>query len=126
LDKRALGRAGEDAAKEYLVGQGYNILYRNFRFGRYGEIDLIAGKDGSLCFIEVKSRSGHTYGTPSEAVGYAKQKNILAVANHYLRVVGHSGQKLRFDVVEVYCEKTGGDSHINIIEIRHIENAFGS
>ena len=126
MDRRAAGRAGEDDAYDYIVKSGYRVLYRNFRYGRYGEIDIIAIKDGVVCFIEVKSRSGASYGTPAEAVGYAKRKKILAVANHFLRIGGFGGHKLRFDVVEVYYNKAdrGADGR-KPVKINHIENAFG-
>ena len=126
IDTRAVGRAGEDAARDYLVKNGYRILHRNFRYGRYGEIDIIASKSGVVCFIEVKSRGGAGFGTPAEAVNRAKRKKILAVANHFLRVGGVRGQKLRFDVIEVYFSHGSPPETLRgVREIRHIENAFG-
>lgn len=121
-NKRAIGRAGEDAACAYLENRGYRILYRNFRFGRYGEIDIIATNYDALCFIEVKSRACAGYGTPAESVGYAKRRNIIAVAYHFLRTFDFRDYKPRFDVMEVICEKSGALRPIK--EIRHIEDAF--
>lgn len=40
----------------YLKDTGYRIFARNYRIAA-GEIDLIAGKDGYLIFVEVKYRS---------------------------------------------------------------------
>ena len=37
-----LGKFGEKISIEYLRNNGYKILARNFRMGRYGEIDIIA------------------------------------------------------------------------------------
>ena len=127
-NKRALGREGEDAAVNYLFKRGYRVLYRNFRFSRYGEIDLIALKSGTICFVEVKSRSSAAYGAPAEAVGYAKRKNIIAVANHFIRTCGFQESKVRFDIVEVYYDKIMDANNCEqraVKEIRHIENAFG-
>ena len=101
-DKRAAGREAEAAACAYLANKGYRILYRNFRFGRYGEIDLIAKKSDVICFVEVKSRSGSRFGRPSEAVGYRKRQKILTVAAHFQKISSLSNYKMRFDVVEVY------------------------
>ena len=131
-DKRAVGRTGENSAYDYLIGKGYNVLYRNFRYGKYGEIDLIAQKAGTVCFIEVKSRSSDKFGTPAEAVGRAKQMKILNVANHFLSIFDLKEQKVRFDILEIYykeAEHSGNsiqDSDRAIKEIRHIENAFGA
>jgi len=127
IDRRAAGRKGEAAAADYLEKQGYSVLHRNFRYGKYGEIDIVANKGGTLCFIEVKMRTDTRYGTPAEAVGYRKRVKIINVANHYMKVSGNKGQKLRFDVIEIYASKydPAGDCLI-VDEIRHIENAFGS
>ena len=125
-NKRSVGRAGEDAANDYLIANGYHILYRNFKYGRYGEIDIIAQKAGTICFVEVKSRSGTAYGLPAEAVGYYKRRKILTVANHFLQVSRYHEPKLRFDIIEVYysAPKTSGAQRA-VKEFRHIENAFG-
>jgi putative endonuclease len=125
-DKRAVGRVGEEAAASYLIKHGYRILYRNFRYGRYGEIDIIAQKAGAICFIEVKSRSGGGFGAPAEAVGYSKRKKILTVANHFLRINRFPYSEIRLDVIEVYYEYAGTSGFRRAVkEIRHIENAFG-
>jgi len=126
-NKRSVGRFGEDAAFTFLNERGYKVLFRNFRFSRYGEIDLIAAKRDVICFIEVKTRSNAAFGTPAESVGRDKRRNIIAVANHFLRVFDFGGHKLRFDIIEVYFEKTGTpDTPRKVKEIRHIENAFGA
>ena len=74
-----IGRKYEEKAAELLEKQGYFILERNYRC-KQGEIDLI-GKEGEyLCFIEVKYRSGLSYGSPLEAVTKAKQRKISRTA----------------------------------------------
>nr|HRC92968.1 YraN family protein [Bacteroidia bacterium] len=40
-DHYELGREGENMAVEYLVANGYQIVERNWRFGKL-EIDIIA------------------------------------------------------------------------------------
>lgn len=54
---RAKGERAETNACEFLRSRGFEVLERNF-YTRYGEIDIIAHKDGILHFIEVKSGSG--------------------------------------------------------------------
>ena len=51
------GKAGEDDAARFLIQKGFTILERNFRNGKYGEIDIIARKDNVIVFAEVKNRS---------------------------------------------------------------------
>ena len=47
------GILGEDKACEFLKKQGFKLIKRNFH-SQFGEIDIIAKKDGILHFIEVK------------------------------------------------------------------------
>ena len=51
-----VGQWGEQAAADYLSAKGYEIMARNVRTP-YGEIDLIAQKDGFTIFVEVKART---------------------------------------------------------------------
>ena len=106
---RSLGQYGEDLACKYLQAQGYQILARGFRFRRYGEIDIVANKDGVLSFIEVKTRSSKRYGKPAESVTLAKQRKIYRVAQYYLQCAGLMSRipMLSFDVVEVIIEGAG-------------------
>ncbi|MDR1059688.1 MAG: YraN family protein [Clostridiales bacterium] len=122
-NNRSIGRIGESAASDYLQKNGYLILRRNFRFGRYGEIDIVAKKSAELCFVEVKARTSDLFGRPSEAVGYKKQRKILAVASHYMAVFNASESKVRFDVIEIYYRKDPS-GQIAVTGLNHIENAF--
>ncbi|WP_244594250.1 YraN family protein [Leptospira ryugenii] len=47
------GQDGERIATSFLIEQGHTLLFRNYRT-RFGEIDIISFKDGTLFFIEVK------------------------------------------------------------------------
>ena len=64
-ERRRRGNEGEAAAAEWLRARGYRIAERQFRC-RFGEIDLIARKDGVLCFVEVKTRTNLSCGLPRE------------------------------------------------------------
>ena len=55
---RALGDIAEEKACDYLSVLGYQIIERNYTL-RGGEIDIIALKDETLHFIEVKSGSSY-------------------------------------------------------------------
>jgi len=50
--RRALGRAGEDAAADFLRRRGFEVLTRNYHTP-YGELDVVASVDGALVFAEV-------------------------------------------------------------------------
>ncbi|MCA9794776.1 MAG: YraN family protein [Candidatus Eremiobacteraeota bacterium] len=110
-----LGRQGEAAAAAMLEKKGMRIRERNFRT-RYGEIDLIASLGPILVFIEVKTRSGGSFGQPQEAVEARKQARLRRLAAYYLARVGWSGE-CRFDVVAVSVR--GSQTRVE-----HFEEAF--
>lgn len=77
------------------------LLARNYRTpGRGGgEIDLIMrDTDGTLAFVEVRSRRSATHGGAAASIGALKQRRIVFAARHYLRQL-KSTPPCRFDVV---------------------------
>ncbi|MBO5888998.1 MAG: YraN family protein [Clostridia bacterium] len=107
--KKLLGREGEDLVYNFLKKNGYKILEKNYRTP-FGEADIIAkSKDGTIYFIEVKTRSTLKYGTPAEAVNYKKQQKYRDIANFYLNCNNISDVYVCFSVAEVF------DSKINFI-----------
>ncbi len=106
------GNRGEDAACRYLSDRGYEILARNYTV-RYGELDIVAKKDGLVSFVEVKARKNTAFGSAAEAVSLSKQRKLAAAAGMWLAESGWDGPT-RFDVAEVY---PGGTLH-------YIEDAF--
>lgn len=117
------GRFGENEACRYLKENGYEIVARNYR-SRYGEIDIIARRDGAVVFVEVKARRDRAFAEAAQAVGPSKQEKLRKTALFWLSE--HGEQPARFDVVEVYT----GTARQTVLgeayraEIRHIENAF--
>jgi putative endonuclease len=111
------GREGEAEAVEYLRSTGYEILETNFR-SKAGEIDVIAEKDGTLAFLEVKSWSAYGESELEYSINERKQRRIARTAQYFLmnRPLLR-GRKFRFDVILM----KGGDSGNRV---RHIENAF--
>ena len=91
---KILGRKGEDAACRYLKKHGYQILKRNYATP-FGEADVVARKDGTYCFVEVKARESDAYGLPAEAVDRAKRQRYLCA---YLK----EEVPVRFDVASVF------------------------
>ncbi|MCX8123585.1 MAG: YraN family protein [Spirochaetes bacterium] len=78
------GNQGESLAKEYIEHQGFTIIAQNFRYGRYGEIDIIGTKNNLLVFFEVKTRHTPAFGNPSYAITHKKIKSLRAVATYFL------------------------------------------
>lgn len=109
-----IGQWGEQAAADYLVKKGYEILARNTRTP-YGEIDLIAQKEGFTIFVEVKARTNSKFGPPEIAVTPRKQQHMLACAEHYAQQ--NEIDHWQIDVIAV--EEVDGKA-----EIVHFENAI--
>lgn len=111
-----LGKKGEDRSIEFLKGQGYKIMERNYRCS-LGEIDIVAKDKNVLCFVEVKTRKTEEYGLPEEAIDWHKQRKLTKVALTYLKEKKIYKQDLRFDVVSVYPD------HIELIKDAFIVKA---
>ncbi len=109
------GDYGERLAQRYLEARGYRLLAKNFRCG-HRELDLVMRQSDAVVFVEVKTRANLTYGTPAEAVGARKRRNLLLAAQAYLMENNLADAPARFDVIEVYLPDG---------QIRHIVNAFG-
>lgn len=98
---QARGQAGEDQALAYLQAKGLRLLGRNYRTpGRGGgEIDLILQEsDGTVVFVEVRSRSRADFGGAGSSIGHAKRQRIVWAAQHWLQCQA-SPAACRFDVV---------------------------
>ena len=102
--RQALGTRGEDLAAAELERQGMVILDRNWRC-RVGEIDIVAMDLGagnrSLVFCEVKCRAGLGFGSPLEAITYAKVRKLRQLAGEWLAASDITAQRIRIDAVGV-------------------------
>ncbi|MBV8236318.1 MAG: YraN family protein, partial [Acidimicrobiia bacterium] len=58
--RRALGASGEQAAADWYVTNGYEIVARNWRC-RDGELDLIVRRGRTFVFCEVKTRTSTAF-----------------------------------------------------------------
>lgn len=111
-DRRRVGAVGERLAAEYLEKRGYRIISRNYR-KPYGEIDIVAEKEGELRFVEVKtvsreilpgvSRETNDY-RPEEQVHPAKLKRLERAISAYVGEF-RDDREYRIDVVGVLLDE---------------------
>ena len=113
--KNNFGKHAETLASWYLRLHGYKILARNFH-SRFGEIDIIAKKLGTIAFVEVKARSNGTV-APAYAVTEQKREKIIKTAHHFITKYSLFNADMSFDVIEIV--KVGRRYKFN-----HIKNAF--
>ena len=111
-----IGKWGEQAAAEYLLQKGYEILDKNARTP-FGEIDLVARLEAVTVFVEVKARTTRSFGLPEEAVTPRKLAHMLACAEHY--AAEHEVETWQLDVLAV--EGVPGVTP----RIEHFENISG-
>jgi putative endonuclease len=97
-ERRRLGQRGEAAAEAFLQMRGYRIIARNYRCP-LGELDLVAQEQGSVVFIEVKTRRGARAGSGGEAISACKRRRMTRLARYFLAAHGLEGVPCRFDVV---------------------------
>ena len=124
-EKQKVGRIGEDTACVFLVKQGFSIVERNY-LKKWGEIDIIAQKSGTLHFVEVKTVSREnlrsfnpnvsheTEGRPEENVHPWKLKRLSRVTQSYLLEKGP--KEWQFDVLAVFLDLKNKEAKIRFTE----------
>ncbi len=90
----------------YLLSQGLRLVRRNYRvsrgpYRRGGEIDLIfRDVDGTVVFVEVRSRASARCGGSAASVSRAKQDCLRYAASVFVARLP-SPPPCRFDVVAI-------------------------
>lgn len=127
MNQRALGKEGETFAADVLARKGFEIVARNWQAPRNsglgGEIDIVAYRpdENLLVFVEVKTRRNAAYGEPIEAMGQAKQAQLVALSQLFLQAHPQHGEAaVRFDVIGVL-----GHPKYSAPVVSHYENVIG-
>jgi len=115
-NRKELGAIGEQHACTYLAAHGFQIIQTN-AYSRWGELDIIASKNGRIHFIEVKTRSSKSYGAPYEAVSRRKIQHLQRTIQYY--ILQHKLQNFRFqlDVIAIMV-----DEYRAVTDLRYYEN----
>jgi putative endonuclease len=113
-----LGLTGERLAAEHFERLGYDILARRHRT-RFGELDLVAADEGTIVFVEVKTRRSN--GDPWDAITAVKCRQVRRMAASWLAQVSDRPRRLalRFDAVGVVLDARG-----DLVRLDHLEDAF--
>jgi putative endonuclease len=111
-NRQHLGKSGEDLACLELERRGYAILDRRYRT-RFGELDIVARQNGTVVFIEVKTRGSARFGHGLEAVTWHKRRKIVLMAGEYMLWHGLGSAPCRFDVVAIVWE--GSRPHLEVV-----------
>jgi putative endonuclease len=124
--KKEVGKIGEEIAAEFLKKKGYKILDRNYKFQipgdlQKGEIDIVAKKGDTVCFIEVKTLKDPKFEIlPEEKVNFSKKKKLIASAENWLiKNKIPLDSKWQIDVISVEIKE-------GKTKISHFENAISA
>lgn len=88
-----IGNRGEQIASIYLEQQGYIIVEQNWRT-RWCEIDIVATKQNTAYFVEVKYRANTTFGSGFDYITAKKQQQMQFAAEMWLQAHKFSGDAL--------------------------------
>ena len=109
------GRVGENIAEEYLIKLGYKIIDRNWHYSKNAEIDIIAEDNGTLVFVEVKTRTTLNFGHPFEAINAAKLQKIYTAIYAYINKSNKKYKSFRLDGIAIIGLKEPKIEHIKNI-----------
>ena len=113
----ATGRAAESLAANHLTETGFTILDRNWR-NRWCELDIVARRDATVHFVEVKYRANIAYGFAAEYISRDKSARLIRAALAWNQAHRYNGP-YQIDVITV-------EGALERPTIAHLENAIGS
>ncbi len=100
MQNKAIGQVGEDYAAQYLLDDDFTILKRNAT-SRWGELDIVAEKEGKIFFIEVKTRLSTRHGNPFEAVDFLKIRKLSRTIQYFVLANKLERRKMQLDVISI-------------------------
>jgi putative endonuclease len=112
-----VGQFGEKLAGEFLIRNGYRIIAKNIKTS-YKELDLVAFKNNTLVFVEVKTRTNLRYGSADEALFSRKLKNLKRAIGLYLR----NFNKIKFRDIRLDLIAIDIDKFEKTAKIKHYKN----
>lgn len=93
------GKKGEQLASEWMLQKGFRLIEKNWRY-RHCEIDIIATKNDTLHFIEVKTRRSQRFGLPEQSVSLKKMERMTRAAAEYLRQQPQ-WKRVQYDIISI-------------------------
>jgi len=121
--RKEVGGIGEDVAARFLKGKGFNIVERNFR-RPWGEINIIAEKEGLVRFVEVKTVSREMDPNisretadpmPEELAHASKLDKVARTAQLYMES-NRDNREFQLDVIAVYLNPVTMVAHCAFYE----------
>lgn len=116
--KSEFGVWAEYYVAQYLESKSYKILDRNYR-KKWGEIDIIAEKEGILVFVEVKANKQEILGfEPENRINREKLRRLSRAIQTYVASKRYlADKKQQIDVVALTLDQNRG-----VAKIKHFKN----
>ena len=120
--RKDVGKGGEEVACIFLERRGYKVIERNYR-RKWGEIDIIAEKAGTIRFVEVKAVSRERLPDvsremdyrPEELVHHSKLRKVARTAALYMEEK-RDKREYQIDVVGVIMVHATRTARCRLIE----------
>jgi putative endonuclease len=121
------GEIGENIAVKFLMKHGFSILDRNYT-KKWGEIDIIAEKEGVLHFFEVKSVSRENISDvahetdasdeyrPEDNMHPWKLKRLARAIQTYLLSNKLDEREWQFDLLTVFLSHKDKKARVKMVE----------
>jgi len=116
INKRQLGKKGEEIALRQIRRLGLKCIEKNFRCP-LGEIDIIARDKDCIVFLEVRTRRGVGTGIIKESIDKRKRRKLSSLALYYMKKENFRDLSARFDVMVISIGDKGFD-------MEYIKDAF--
>ena len=121
--RKEVGNLGESVACEYLKRRGFSILDRNY-VKKTGELDIIAEREGTLHFVEVKTvlaeefplaeNKGEDRYDPSLNLHQAKVRKVARAGEWYVLEKKWEGE-WQVDGALVWLRRRDGIARVNYL-----------
>ncbi len=104
VERKLIGKKGEEAARSHLEEAGYRIIETNYNCP-LGEIDIIAVEGKTIVFVEVRTKTGLSFGSPEESISAEKGRRLYRLAQYYLKAKSKSEYPARIDLIAVMLDR---------------------
>lgn len=109
--RQRVGKFGEELAKKFLIKRGYKIIDSNIKTS-YKEIDIIAEKEKTIIFIEVKTRTSAKFGNAEDAIESRKIHHFKKAIQNYLFKNQLLYNEIRADFIAIDLNKNNKTAKI--------------
>ena len=123
MSTKEIGFLTEGIARHYLIKKGYKILAANYKMS-FGEIDIVAQKDRTVAFVEVKAnKDAAPEFSPEIRVNHKKKNKLINLATAYMLNQKMKDRDLdwQIDIISVIL-----DSENKKAKIKHFKNAVSN